>query len=113
MIMHAHPASQRAARFAPGDIVFHKRYHYRGVVVDLDPRCTASDAWYAKNKTQPDRDQPWYHVLVHGSSHATYVAEENLRREPEGRPVAHPLISHFFHAYTDGRYLRNNEPWPA
>ncbi len=54
-----------AASFQPGDLVHHKRYGYRGVVVAVDPNCRADDAWYQANQTQPDRDQPWYHVFVH------------------------------------------------
>ena len=57
------------ARFQPGHLVRHRRYGYRGVVVALDLECGAGDDWYRSNRTQPDRDQPWYHVLVHGSSH--------------------------------------------
>ena len=26
----------------------------------------------------PPKNQPWYHVLVHGADHTTYVAEQNL-----------------------------------
>lgn len=50
--------------FEPGQLVRHRRYGYRGVVVDRDEFCEADDEWYSKNQTQPDRDQPWYHVLV-------------------------------------------------
>ncbi|MFQ5845905.1 MAG: heat shock protein HspQ, partial [Planctomycetota bacterium] len=64
-------------RFEPGELVRHRRYGYRGVVAGLDPECRAGDEWYQGNLTQPDRRQPWYHVLVHGAQHTTYVAEEN------------------------------------
>ena len=34
--------------FQPGQLVQHKRYHYRGVVVAFDPNCQADDnpPWY-------------------------------------------------------------------
>ena len=64
--------------FEPGQLVRHRRYGYRGVVVDRDECCRAGDDWYLKNQTQPDRDQPWYHVLVDGSSTCTYAASESL-----------------------------------
>ena len=58
-----------------------------------------------------DRDQPWYHVLVHGSLQSTYAAEENLAPDPTGEPIAHPLIRRYFRAFRDGRYVRNSTPW--
>ena len=100
-----------AQRFAPGDIVRHKRYDYGGVVVDVDLACEASESWYDANQTQPDRGQPWYHVFVHERSHTTYVAEENLELDPAPQPVQHPLITHYFSGYGEGHYVRNETPW--
>jgi len=99
-------------RFAPGDLVRHRR-GYRGVVVELDPRCCAPDEWYRSNPTQPARDQPWYHVLVDRSHHTTYVAEQNLMPDPSGAEVLHPLLGEFFEAFQDGRYVRNERSWGA
>ena len=103
--------SERSTEFAPGDLVRHRRYGYRGVVVDLDPICTAPDEWYFSNQTQPRKDQPWYHVLVDGSDRTTYAAEENLAPDPSGAPVAHPLVDVFFEPFAGGRYERNDRPW--
>ena len=99
------------ARFAPGELVRHRRYGYRGVVVDFDLACTAPDKWYESNKTQPRREQPWYHVLVDGSFHATYAAEENLVVDDSYQAINHPLIPQFFEAFQDGHYVRNDRPW--
>jgi heat shock protein HspQ len=99
-------------RFAPGDLVRHVRYGYRGVVVALDPVCRASEAWYRSNRTQPAREQPWYHVLVDGASHSTYAAQTSLDADPEPRPVEHPLVAAFFDGFAAGRHVRNGEPWP-
>ncbi len=68
MIMLKQPASEAEAPekdplYHPGQIVRHRRYGYRGVVVDSDLTCKADEAWYQSNQTQPDRNQPWYHVL--------------------------------------------------
>ena len=101
------------AKFAPGQLVRHRRYGYRGVVVDFDMRCQAPEAWYEKNQTQPTRDQPWYHVLVDGGEHATYAAQENLAPETSGQPMVHPLLDYFFSAFEGGQYVRNDEPWPG
>ncbi|QDU64354.1 Heat shock protein HspQ [Planctomycetes bacterium Pan216] len=103
--------SARDARFQPGALVKHRRYGYRGVVVAVDLRCMADDAWYQKNKTQPSRDQPWYHVLVDKGQHTTYAAEENLSRDDLSVPIDHPWIELFFLAFSHGAYVRNDRPW--
>lgn len=100
-------------RFEVGQIVVHRRYGYRGVVVDFDMACQASDAWYSNNRTQPSRDQPWYHVLVDESDVNTYVAQENLLPDEAPRPVRHPLVEHFFEAFDAPRYQRNDRTWPT
>lgn len=100
-----------AARFAPGELVRHRRYGYRAVVVDFDLSCRASDAWYLTNQTQPDRAQPWYHLLVDRALHTTYAAESNLEADGSGAPVVHPLVERFFDAFEGGRYVRNDQPF--
>jgi len=99
-------------RFEAGQLVRHRRYGYRGVVVAFDHRCLASEHWYRSNKSQPGREQCWYHVLVDGGTHTTYAAEENLEPDDSPMEVRHPLIAHFFSAFADGRYVRNDRPWP-
>lgn len=97
--------------FDAGDVIIHKLYAYRGVVVGWDERCEASAQWYEKNQTQPSRDQPWYHVLVDGADQCTYVAEENLELDRSGKPVEHHLIDVFFEGFEDGSYIRNDFSW--
>ena len=106
-----HDAPKRRPVFEPGQIVRHRRYGYRGVVVDRDESCQADEAWYEKNQTQPDRNQPWYHVLVDGSATCTYAAAESLEADPSGLSVTHPLVPFFFDRLEDGKYHRNDEPW--
>ena len=100
-------------KFLPGTLVRHRRYGYRGVVVEYDPICRADKQWYRGNRTQPNRDQPWYHVLVHGSDTVTYAAEGNLQPDESGEPVEHPLVELFFSGQKNGRYLRNSRAWPG
>lgn len=100
-------------RFQVGQLVRHVRYGYRGVVVDWDATCQAGDDWYLRNATQPDRDQPWYHVLVHNSSNVTYAAQTSLTEDPSAEEVIHPYIMTFFSEFAQGRYIRNNRPWPG
>lgn len=105
--------SDPVPRFAPGELVKHRRYNYRGLVVDFDLRCRANEAWYQKNRTQPERDQPWYHVLVDGSTVVTYAAETSLEEDTSGQPVHHPLVPRLFDAFEGGRYERNGVAWPG
>ena len=99
--------------FEPGQLIRHRRYHYRGVVVDFDMRCQANGDWYYSNRTQPDQDQPWYHVLVDSSTATTYAAESSLEADELQETVEHPLIEHFFDSFDNGTYHRNDRPWPA
>ena len=67
------------------------------------------DTWYI-NKTQPNRNQPWYHVLVHDSGGlSTYVAHSNLKQDTSGQAIDHPRIGCYFTKLEDGRYgLKEN-----
>jgi heat shock protein HspQ len=98
-------------KFKPGQLVKHKRYHYRGVVVEYDLHCQAADDWYVSNQTQPDRNQPWYHVLVHNSAVNTYAAETSLMPDDTHEPIIHPLVDFFFSKFNGSHYVRNDEPW--
>ena len=99
--------------FSIGQVVKHRRYGYRGVILDLDLRCRADDTWYWKNQTQPRRDQPWYHVLVHHLQMSTYAAQENLLPDLSGEAIDHPLVQYFFVGFENDRYIRNDRPWPT
>jgi len=93
------------AKFQVGDLVHHVRYDYRGVVVKVDCECRASEDWYQGNRTQPDRAQPWYHMLVDGGRE-TYVAETSVEPDASGGTVDHPLVDDFFTMFLGGRYHR-------
>jgi len=94
------------ARFSIGDLVHHKLFDYRGVVVDVDPRMMLSDEWYeAVARSRPPKDKPWYRVLVHDATHETYVAERNLEPDTSRAPVRHPMIETCFSSFSDGRYM--------
>ncbi|MCK4872342.1 MAG: heat shock protein HspQ [Phycisphaerales bacterium] len=97
--------------FQPGMLVRHRHYGYRGVVVCFDPCCRADDAWYYGNATQPDRDQPWFHILVDESVCSTYAAQENLLPDENTAPISHPWLARYFGRFVDGMYIRNVEPW--
>ncbi len=93
------------AHFSIGDLVHHKLFDYRGVIVDVDPHLMLSDDWYeAVARSRPPKDRPWKRVLMHDATHETYVAERNLESDSSSAPVRHPLIDTFFRNFSDGRY---------
>ena len=95
------------AKFAVGDLIHHRLFDYRGVIVDVDRNFQGSEAWYQQvARSRPPRDKPWYHVLVHDSDHTTYVAERNLESDSEQQPIRHPLLERFFSGFDNGRYRR-------
>lgn len=99
--------SESAARFSVGEVVQHRLFGYRGVVVDIDACFSLTDDWYEEMaRSRPPKDRPWYHVLVHDAEHTTYVAERNLEADPSRQPVVHPLLGHYFDAFHDGHYVR-------
>ncbi len=94
------------ANFRVGQLVHHKLFDYRGVVIDVDPTFQGSDLWYQANaRSRPPKDQPWYHVLVHDADHRTYVAERNLAPDDSGEPVDHPELNEFLAEFRDGAYV--------
>ena len=103
-------ASGAGGRFSIGQIVHHRNFEYRGVVFDVDPTFQGSDAWYAQMAiTKPPRDRPWYHVMVDGATHTTYVAERNLEPDQSAEPIRHPLVDLHFSTFAEGRYRPRDE----
>jgi len=106
-------AIKREMLFLEGDLVEHIRYGYLGVIVSANKLFKGDEMWYQTNNTQPPKDQPWYHILVHNSEAVTYAAQSNLIRSRTETPINHALIKIFFEAFvpTEHRYIRNNTPW--
>ena len=95
------------AKFDVGQLVQHKLFNYRGVVVDVDAAFQNSEEWYQQVAlSRPPKDKPWYRVLVHNGVHETYVAERNLRADDNLESVNHPLLNFYFDKFANGRYSR-------
>ena len=94
------------ARFSVGQLVTHKLFNYRGVIVDVDPDYQGPDEWYNQVAlTRPPKDKPWYRVLVHNALHETYVAERNMEPDDSDSPINHPMLPEFFCDFVNGKYL--------
>lgn len=77
----------------------------------IDARCRADDGWYRRNRTQPEKNQPWYHVLVDSTDQVTYAAETSLILEETPHEISHPLVGQFFGEFDGVQYVRNQKPW--
>ncbi len=107
--MSNHGTDFGEARFGIGDVIHHSKFDYRGVIVDVDARFEGGDEWYEKVAlSRPPKENPWYHVLVDGADHTTYVAERHLEADRSGEPIRHPLLERFFELFRDGRYQRQS-----
>jgi heat shock protein HspQ len=95
-----------SAKFFVGQIVHHTRSDYRGVVFDVDATFQGTDEWYELvARSRPPKDLPWYHVLVDGAEHITYVAERHLVESNESdTPINHPLVGQLCGEFHEGRY---------
>ena len=98
------------AKFNIGQLIKHKLFDYRGVIVDVDPVFEGLDEWYDEvARSRPPKDRPWYKVLVHASDQETYVAERNLDNDSSHKPVDHPMIEAYFKRFNDGHYLHTHD----
>ena len=103
----AAPLIERA-RFAPGDIVRHRMFDFRGVVFDVDPVFANSEEWYQAipEAIRPAKEQPFYHLLAENAeaTYIAYVSQQNLVADDSEEPVDHPAITGLFGDYADGKY---------
>jgi heat shock protein HspQ len=68
------------AKFCVGQLVHHKLFDYRGIILDVDMEFNSTEEWYEEvAKSRPPKDKPWYHVLIYQKGNQTYVAEQNLQ----------------------------------
>jgi heat shock protein HspQ len=96
------------ATFAPGEIVRHRMFNFRGVIFDVDPMFNNSDEWYEAipEAIRPAKDQPFYHLLAENddSSYVAYVSQQNLLPDSDGGPINHPQIDVMFDGLNRGKY---------
>lgn len=93
------------SKFHIGQLIRHKLFDYRGVIIDVDPEFQNDDDWYEYVAlSRPPKDKPWYRVLVHNAVHETYVAERNLEQDNSEKPINNPLVESIFYEFKDGSY---------
>jgi heat shock protein HspQ len=98
----------REARFQIGQVVKHRFFPFRGVVLDVDPVFDNTEEWWLAipEKVRPAKDQPYYHVLAENetTTYLAYVSQQNLVPDPDGGPVLHPEVPRHFGELRDGFY---------
>ncbi len=96
---------RQSGRFIVGELVTHKSLKYRAVIYDVDPQFNQSDDWYLEMApSKPNKEQPWYHLLVHESEIPAYVAEEFLQLDTISSPIFHKQIYEYFSRFQYGQY---------
>lgn len=98
----------RLAKFSIGDVVRHRLFPFRGVVVDVDPEFANTEEWYESipEDIRPSKEQPFYHLLAENeeSYYGAYVSEGNLLPDGENGPVGHPEVAQTFEGFDGERY---------
>ncbi len=94
------------AGFNLGDVIVHKEQKFRGVIIDVDADFQGTDDWYDQYTTnQPNKNAPWYHVLVDEEGSMAYVSEQNIYVDSTDMEVEHPMVDDMFVDYEPGHYL--------
>ena len=105
---HLTNAKNKFPAFCIGDVVRHRLYPFRGVIVDVDPEFDNTEEWYASipEDVRPAREQPFYYLLAENSEtyYSAYVSQQNLLSDTENGPVNHPDIEDVFDGFEEGRY---------
>jgi heat shock protein HspQ len=97
----------RLARYRVGDVVKHRVYPFRGIVIDIDPVFNSTEEWWQSipEEIRPRKDQPFYHLLAENdkTEYVAYVSEQNLLPDTSGKPLRHPQVTEMF-VEEDGKY---------
>ena len=99
--------------FNIGDIVKHRIYPFRGVIVDVDPEFSNTEEWYQSipAEIRPSRNQPYYHLMAENTEtfYTAYVSQQNLVDDGENGPLEHPDLEEIFSGMEKGKYHLRNE----
>jgi len=101
-------------QFRVGQVVKHKRWGYRGVIIGWDETARAPASWLEEmHKGNPTwRGQPNYAVLVdtrdRPAPQITYVPQENLQ-VVKHTAILHPSTEDYFENFDGSQYLPR--PW--
>ena len=90
----------KSTQFSIGQVVRHRVYPFRGVIVDVDAEFNNTEEWWQSipEEIRPSKDQPFYHLFAENETTAyeAYVSEQNLLIDDSGEPVKHPRVAEVF-----------------
>lgn len=98
-------------KYRIGQVIKHKRWGYRGVIIGWDETARAPKHWFDANHP-PDKPhwqtQPNYAILVDTrdrlTPQMTYVPEENFEILSNVK-ILHPAIDEYFESFDGAQYL--------
>ena len=100
--------SVTSTQFSIGQVVKHRIYEFRGVIVDVDPEFNNTEEWWLAipEDVRPRKNQPFYHLLAENdsTSYEAYVSEQNLLIDDTGEPVNHPQVAEVFGEFLGDSY---------
>ena len=102
-------------KLSVGQIFRHKKWGFRGVVVDWYDGCPADARWQETHGPfEEGVEQPFYRTLVdtrdRPNPFMSIAAQENLEPlEGETVPVSHPLESEVFSGFECGRHVMTED----
>lgn len=106
--MNRHPFVTQQALFSIGQVVKHRLFEFRGVIVDVDPEFDNTEEWWLSipEEIRPAKEQPYYHLLAENddSSYEAYVSQQNLEPDTTDEPVYHPEVPELFGVLEHGKY---------
>ena len=102
----------KEAKFSIGQVVRHRVFPFRGVIIDVDAEFANSEEWWLSIPAEhrPKKEQPYYHLLAENSddSYEAYVSQQNLLPDETGEPVAHPDVVEFFDELEGDHYKKSH-----
>ncbi|NXQ80617.1 FBX21 protein, partial [Nyctibius grandis] len=112
---HVRSPKPEYIQFSVGQVIFHKRFGYSGVIVGWDVKAKAPEEWL-QHKYPPAKqglkDTPHYRILINkanGSGKSTaYIPEEEITIIM-GLEVHHPDMKAYFSGYDGSKYIM--QPW--
>lgn len=104
---------RKDVKFRVGQVIKHKKFGYRGVIIGWDYKAKAPDHWLQVNHFDPGwRHLPNYSVLVDTRDRTdvqtTYVVEENMDVITDSQ-IEHPEIDSYFTSFDGNQYVLR--PW--
>ncbi len=102
------PYVTKDALFSIGQIVQHRLFDFRGVIIDVDPEFNNTEEWWLAipEAIRPAKEQPYYHLLAENqeSSYEAYVSQQNLLADESEEPITHPDVDELFGHLSQGKY---------